>query len=198
LRSQDFRRFRRKIPVGDDAVDCRRRNNTRQASTIEFRGVADGDRTPRRFHHRAVDARLEKIGGGEADFRIETVDAEEKNIRMYFLEDVFGERSNQGKGILSQAAADQNDFEIRAGEIGCDVDSVGDNRELRKAFEFVRDSSRGGSGIEHDALAFLNHPGCRRCDPLLFLRVVLLLLLERWVKKGTRLNAQGATVGSLH
>lgn len=110
----------------------------------------------------------------------------------------FGQRPHQRERILAQAAAHQDDFEVGAGEFDRDVHGVGDHRELGEAFKLVRNGGGGRSGIQHDALALLDHLCGRHADPLLFLGMLLLLFLQSRIEKGAGLDAKGSTVRPLH
>src|SRR5208282_3483601 len=72
-----------------------------------------------------------------------------------------------------------------------------DDRELRKSPQLMGNRRRGCAGVEHHTLALLHHLcGCFG-DSLLFLRVLPLLFLERWIEQGAGLDPKSSAMCAL-
>src|ERR1700744_3787472 len=79
------------VGIGDDGMDGRWRSDMSQAAMAELAGVAYGNDLAAGLHHGAVHTRFEKIGGCDANRRIEAVYAEEKNVGVHLAQRIFSQ-----------------------------------------------------------------------------------------------------------
>ena len=124
--------------IRDEMIDLGSWNNESKASAIEFAGIADRDHFLRSLHHCAIHSRFKHIWCGKAYLEVEAVNAKKHDVRVHFLKQVFGERSDGRERVPAQRAANLNDLGIALRQISSDVQSIGDDGQgLGNAFDGV-------------------------------------------------------------
>ena len=80
----------RYIAIGDDVVDIFHVCNFTETSSAEFRTIGKDDSFLCRFHHYAVERSFLYVGGGDAKFEVDTIDAKEKFAASKVCEELLG------------------------------------------------------------------------------------------------------------
>jgi hypothetical protein len=122
--------FGRQVAIRDEMIDRGDWDNSSKASAIELAGIADRDHFLRSHHHGAIHSRFKHIWRGKTDLDVKTVNAKKHDVGVYFLKQVFGERSDGRERVPAQRAANLNDLGVALRQIRSDVQSIGDDGQV--------------------------------------------------------------------
>ena len=165
----------RDLLVGDDVMNGIRRNNRRKTAPAKLARVTNGDNPSGNFDHNLIYFGFLQIRRAQSQARIKTIDTQEQNVGAQVMQRLFGQRADQGKGVLANRASSEDHLDLRVGEFLGDVDGVGDDCQPAEVTQGPGDRRSRGPRIEQDRLAFFHQPDCGLGNSH-FLRAVQLFL----------------------
>jgi len=87
---------------------------------------------------------------------VKTIDPEEEDVGVQPSQCIFGDGTDELERVFAQGAAGENDFYIRTGKFGGNIDGIGHNRKISKVPQGVSDGGRGGPRVEYHHLSFVH------------------------------------------
>ena len=122
------------------------------ATRPDLGGVGDDDDAPGAGDEHAVRVGLDLVVRHEAPLRIDAVDAHHGQVEVHAFQGSLGEPSHQLVGLAARRAAGDDELQIGAqGELGGDVEGVGDDGESVAVGQAPGDLGGGGAAGEADA-----------------------------------------------
>src|SRR5579859_6486365 len=167
--------------VGDDFLQGRGWGDQRQAAAAKFAGVADGDGFLRDLDHDLIDLGFEQVRRAEPEVNVAAVHAQKQDVGAKSAQGFLRDWSDQGKRILAQRAAGENDFDGGAGEFSRDVYGVGDDGDVLEIAQSAGDGGGRRAGIENQDLSFFYFLRRAIGNAQLFLMVKLFFFAQRGV-----------------
>src|ERR1700722_3411030 len=177
--------------VGDQGIDLGGAADPGERPAAHLGAVRDDDHLARLAAHELVDARFSLVVRGRAGHGVDAVHAEDRHVERDLLEYAGGERPDQLIRLRPRHAAGGHDLDVLPdGELGRDVQRVGDDRERRRRRPRRRVAAGrqgacrlggGGAAVQSDHLAWHDHAGRKRADALLLRHLPLRLVAQRQV-----------------
>ncbi len=143
-----------------------------QARLAELAGVGDHDQLRGESHDAAVHHGLGQPVVGQAVFRVDALDADDRLVRPQLGEALLHEEADEGP--LGVAEKPAGDHEVDLGNVGekvHDRERVRDDPQLAARGEVPRHLEHRGTAAEEDGLAVVDQRGRRPPDGALLLRV---------------------------